>query len=187
MRLREQKAMIARRMVGHLPIISICGQPFFIDIRAQQLRSVADYSKYLPFYLMQADSITHGRRFLYDLKAGALYHPLDTISSLCSCVSDNLVLVHLPFELQMDPVGVALMNGYDMDLALRMYPLQKELKAIVTELDTEATFYFIQLFTAKVWPRSFNGKRNCFQKEGRKERLERMGSAACCNHCGMQL
>ena len=63
-------------------------------------------------------------------------------------------------------------------------PLQKELKAIVTELDTEAAFYFIQLFTAKVWPDSLAGKRNCFQKEGRKEKVER---ATCCNHCGMQL
>ncbi|SEA14947.1 hypothetical protein SAMN05192529_10949 [Arachidicoccus rhizosphaerae] len=176
MRLRELKVLIARRLVGHLPVINICGQPFFVDIRAQQLRSVADYGKYLPFYLMHPDPMTHGRRFLYDPKAIELYAPLDSDFG----VPDTLVLVHLPFELMMDPIGVAKMNGYDMDLALKMYPLQKELKAIVTELDTDTTFYFIQLFTAKVSPGGFAGERDCCQKEGRN------GKVACCHHCGRQ-
>lgn len=177
MRLREQKAVIARRLVGYLPIINICGQPFFIDIRAQQLRSVADYGKYVPFYLMQADPMTHGRQFLYDPNVKELYHPLDNDASL----PDKLVLVHLPFELQMDPIGVARMNGYDMDLALKMYPVQKELKAIVTELDTETTFYFIQLFTANVWMGGFASERNCFREDRRK------GKMPCCKHRGGQL
>ena len=177
MRLREQKAMIARRLVGHLPVINICGQPFFIDIRAQQLRSVADYGKYLPFYLMQPDRMTHGRRFLYDPKARALYHPLDSDVD----VPDKLVLVHLPFELMMDPIGLARMNGYDVDLALKMYPLQKELKAVVTELDTEGAFYFIQLFMPDRWMGGFAGARNCFQEGCRK------GGIPCCKHCECQL
>lgn len=173
MRLREQKAMIAKRLVGHLPIINIYGQPFFIDIRVQQLRSVADYGKYLPFYLMQPDPMTHGRRFLYDPKGRALYHPLDSNVD----VPDTLVLVHLPLDLQMDPIGVARMNGYDMDLALKMYPVQKELKAIVTELDTETTFYFIQLFMSNVGMSSFADAQNYFQEEYKTRKMP------CCKQC----
>lgn len=177
MRLREQKAVIARRLVGHLPIINICGQPFFIDIRAQQLRSVADYGKYLPFSLMQPDPMTHGRKFLYDPTASELYHPLDNDSD----VPDKLVLIHLPFELQLDPIGVARMNGYDMDLALKMYPIQKELKAVVTELNTEATLYFIQLFMPDMWMGGFASEQNCCREECGK------GKRTCCKHCGRQL
>lgn len=197
MRLRDQNSMMAKRLKGHLPVIDICGQPFFIDIRAQQLRSVADYGKYLPFYLMQPDPMSHGRKFLYDPDAMELFAPVGW-NPVTSHNHDRLVLVHLPMDLQMDPIGVALMNGYDLDLALELYPLQRELKAVVTEpalkVKREAGVYCIDLILAGMG-RSPNSGRCCFAKEqkcckgkgegepGRRD----VGGRDYCKYCGKQL
>ena len=197
MRFRDQKSMMAKRLKGHLPVIDICGQPFYIDIRAQQLRSAADYGKYLPFYLMQPDPMTHGRVFLYDPDAMELFDPLGW-NPVTFHDQDRLVLVHLPMDLQMDPIGVARMNGYDLDLALRLYPLQRELKAVVTEpalkVKSEAGLYCIDLFFAGMG-RSHNRGRDCLAKEqkcckgkgegenGNKDE----GGRDRCKYCGKQL
>jgi len=201
MRLRDQKSMMAKRLKGHLPVIDICGKPFFIDIRAQQLRSVGDYGKYLPFYYMKPDPMTHGRVFLYDPDTMELLEPL-CWNPVASHNHDRLVLVHLPMDLQMDPIGVAQMKGYNLDLALRLYPLQRELKAVVTELDLDLDFdlgvdcaagvYCIDLIVAGMG-RSQKSGRGCFAKErkcckGRGEvGKQDVGRPDYCKYCGTQL
>lgn len=140
MNAKEQEVLIARRMQGFLPTIEIFGQPFYIDIRMRELRAVDDFSKSLSFRSMERDQLTDEMSFLYDPKEKCIFIP----NADQPAVAEKPVIIMLPPEIKMDPIGTARRRGYDTGLTLKEFPIQKELKAEVFEFDREPIFYDLE-------------------------------------------
>ena len=127
----SDEQLLERRLSGTLPVIDIMGYPFIIDWRLKELRPVNDFNTRLDLKTMAMNN--DGNKYLcyYHIPTRSEVVPDKSIKELPT----DVLLLEIPFELVLDPVGVAREYGLgDTDL-LNRYPIQREIKATVIPLE----------------------------------------------------
>jgi hypothetical protein len=118
------------RLQGMLPGIEIAGSPFFVDLRAGELRPAEPLG--LPIRLAELDLTEDGNHYQ------AFYHPLARQivypDPKLTEFPDHVVMIRLPNELGLDPVGTARKYGLEELEVVRRFPISKNLKAEVIPL-----------------------------------------------------
>lgn len=111
-----------RRIGGTLPEIAIGGDRYIVDFRWKELRCVFDSSIKLPMDSFK--SIEDGMYFqaFYDVNNRKLIDPQHVKAN-----SADIMLLEIPNELVLDPVGVARQEGLaDIEL-LHFFPVKSDL------------------------------------------------------------
>jgi len=110
----NKKAYDIRVNKGVLPTINIEGHLFFVDIRMNKLRPKDDFlSNGISFSEIEEyfNDATGNYIFPYDPQKKELGNiDFETISE----IPKNLIVVEIPSELKMDPIGWNRQHGYDL-------------------------------------------------------------------------
>ncbi|WP_057937922.1 hypothetical protein [Algoriphagus resistens] len=123
--------LLKQRKIGILPQIDIAGHRYTIDIRLNELRNSDFPHKKLGLDEMAPTPNGQHYLFFYDRENRSILH----VSPDLLKIPEHTVLVAIPDELGLDPVGVARKYGLGDEYFLKMYPYGKGLKAKVIPLD----------------------------------------------------
>jgi len=126
--------MLKRRRNGELPVIHIAGHDFEIDWNERVIRHVHDNQNIINLRSVPGDAARKEINFyLHTENSHRVYLPATPTT-----LPENLVLITLPNEIQLDPLGVARGLGMDDLYFMRKYPLQMRHIAQVTQLKDTA-------------------------------------------------
>ncbi len=119
-----KQALIDKRLRGELPIIEIDGDKYIIDWRLKELRCQSDISKRID--LSRMDMNTEGTAYIgfYNTRDKQVLYNEHEIPN-----TENIAVLSIPYELKLDPVGVARQYGLEDTELLKTYPIQEDLKA----------------------------------------------------------
>jgi hypothetical protein len=116
--------LLKQRLDGVLPKIEICEEQYIVELRLNELR----HEEHSPqINLKKFDLAPDGATYQ------AFYHPL--IKQIVepdhhlTAIPEGLVMIEIPNELKLDPVGAARKYGLEEKDVLRLFPIQKALKA----------------------------------------------------------
>lgn len=126
----KEGQLLARRLAGELPQIDIAGTAFVVDWQQKELRAADDASKKISLEYMPMDEDRKHYICFYHLPSMSVVIIDDTITSL----PEDTVMLQIPNQLALDPVGVAREYGLKDTAVLQTYPLQASLKATVVPL-----------------------------------------------------
>lgn len=123
--------LVQKRLDGALPQINIAGHDYFVDLRTGELRGTDDPTRKI--VLDRLEQTDHGGyTFFFNHSKGAVvkidYDAIDREPA-------DVVLVELPKNAWLDPVGEARRRGLDGLALLGTYPLQHGLSARVHLLE----------------------------------------------------
>lgn len=119
-----------KRKLGILPQIEIAGEHFFIDLRLQELRHVRDFT---PILSLKKFTLTEDSEQYWAFYHLMLRQIIDIDPKLTE-FPDNVILIKIPNELGLDPIGAARIYGIDDVEVLKEYPIRENLKAEVVPL-----------------------------------------------------
>ena len=125
------ESLLEKRLAGELPRIDIAGHPFIIDWRLKELRPVDDFSTRIDLRNMPMDAEGVNYLCFYHIPTKSALHLSDKITEL----PKDTVMLAIPYELKLDPVGVAREYGAEDTFMLGSYPIQRNLKAKVVPLE----------------------------------------------------
>lgn len=119
------------RLAGALPEIDLAGDKFFVDWRLKELRAKDDMLP-TPLNLKTMDMNSDGTAYIcaYHIPSKSEYQ-LDVSTTE---LPKDVVILEIPYELKLDPVGVAREHGLKDTTLLRRFPIQQDLKAKVVPL-----------------------------------------------------
>ncbi|WP_425637942.1 hypothetical protein ACPUEN_00820 [Algoriphagus yeomjeoni] len=131
--------LLKQRKMGILPEIDIAGHLYTVDLRLNELRNVELPNKKLS--LDEMVTAPNGRHYLffYDIESRSILHASSDMVTLPT----NAVLVEIPDELGLDPVGMARKYGLSDEYFLKMHPYEKAGKATLTSLDKSGLPEFV--------------------------------------------
>lgn len=118
------------RLDGQLPTIRIIDQDYYIDWRLRELRMKEDASKVLKLSDMGMDRKGNHYLCFYDAEQKSAVQIPNTITEMPT----GVVVIKIPYELKLDPVGVAREFGLGDTELLKKFPIQKNLVAEVIAL-----------------------------------------------------
>lgn len=121
--------LVALREKGVLPVIEIAGHPFYVDIRMDSLRPKDDFSTTGIQFAEIEDCLTEDESTYtvpYDPNTKE-YVELDFNS--ITAIPEGLIIVEIPYQSQLDPIGYALKHDLDPKDLLRVYPPGRDMKA----------------------------------------------------------
>jgi len=126
--------LVDLRLQGQLPKIKISDRSFIIDWRLKELRAVDNPGhsismKHLPL-------TPDGESYYFFLHEPSLR--LVSIGENITRLPKDVVLVEIPNELKLDPIGVAREFGLQDTEMLATFPIQRDLTAKVTPLQDTA-------------------------------------------------
>lgn len=129
LQLNVDQSALTERLGGLLPTIKILGEIFYVDLRMGCLR--ADYTH--PERQMYFNDIDH----FYDEQSNtyALHMdskkkiPVDVDWSTATKIPPGLVVVRIPPEENLDPVGYARLHGLDMEAHLRFHKIDMRMES----------------------------------------------------------
>jgi hypothetical protein len=136
----NDKLQLEKRLNGELPIINIAGSDYrvlveerkliqaempFQAIDLSKLQVAEDNESYIAYYQTPLKKVV-------DIQPGIMQLPKDVVG------------IHIPYELKLDPVGFARQHGLDEMAVLSFYPLQRELKAKVVSLAETELPYLVE-------------------------------------------
>ncbi|SDF15698.1 hypothetical protein SAMN05216464_113148 [Mucilaginibacter pineti] len=116
--------LLGRRLAGELPQIEICGDKYFVDLRLNQLRH-EDFNPQINMKRLDLSSDGTTYQAFYQPLIKQVVEPDHNLTA----IPEGLVMIEIPNELKLDPVGAARKYGLEEKDVLRMFPIQKELKA----------------------------------------------------------
>lgn len=123
--------LLKQRKTGVLPEIDIAGHAYTVDLRLNELRNVELPNKKLSLDEMVTAPSGKHYLFFYDWQSRCILHA----SSEMVILPKNAVLVEIPDELGLDPVGVARKLGLGDEYFLKMHPYDGPLKGKIIPLD----------------------------------------------------
>ncbi|MBN7817478.1 hypothetical protein [Algoriphagus pacificus] len=128
------------RKKGVLPIIDLAGHSYTIDVRFGELRNVEQ-----PWLSLKLDQLVTTEdyrhyKFFYNMAEKQVFQATHNLVEM----PKNVVLLEIPDELGLDPVGVARKYGLSDDYFLKIYPFQSRHKARITALEDSGIKEFIQ-------------------------------------------
>ena len=122
--------LLQARLAGQPPIIDLAGDHFTVDLRLRELRHAKN--SYPVISLKSFELSEDGNHYQ------AFYQPLlqqvVQIDPRLTEFPDGVIMLRLPNDIGLDPIGVARQYGTDEKEFLRRCPIQKELKAEVIPL-----------------------------------------------------
>lgn len=123
------KHLVALREKVTLPIIDIAGHPFFVDLRLDSLRPKDDFTT----TGIQFSDIDHC--LLEDERVYQITYNPDTRTyadidfEKITAIPKDIIVVEIPFQPTLDPVGYARKYGLDAREILRAHPPVADMKA----------------------------------------------------------
>ncbi|AGA78203.1 hypothetical protein [Echinicola vietnamensis] len=121
---------LQQRKAGILPEIDIAGDTYTIDVRLGELRNKDQPWKRLGFDKMVTSEKGGHYLFFYRTRKQELFYA----SREMTTVPRDVVLVEIPHELHLDPVGMARKYELADDYFQKRYPIQAKLQASVVPL-----------------------------------------------------
>ncbi len=127
----SDKKLLELRLHGILPRIDIAGHDYIVDWQHKELRPLDD--RFARIDLRNMPLSADGEKYLcfFHLPTRSVLHLPENITIL----PEDTVLLEIPNELHLDPVGVARQYGQKDDFLLGHYPVRYELKARVIALE----------------------------------------------------
>lgn len=123
--------LLDKRLKGELPVIDICGHPFYVDLFMGSLRPKDDFTtEGIRFNDIEGDQSPDGShyRIVYDpLKHQPVFINWQEITA----VPSGVVVIEIPTERQLDPVSYARLYDWDMKQMLMGNPIKPDMKAKV--------------------------------------------------------
>jgi hypothetical protein len=121
---------LAERLAGILPQIEIAGTNYIVDWRLKELRQDNAPHEKINLKTLTLSDDGEYYQFFYNVRSKTVYTTETTITAL----PENVVMLEIPNELKLDPVGVA--RQYEMDdfAMLLTHPYRSKLSAIVHPL-----------------------------------------------------
>lgn len=116
---------VQRRVKGILPIITIVDDEYIVDWRLKELRMKDRPENIISLKNMDMDDKGSSYLCFYDKKAKAVIRIGDDITEL----PKDAVMLKIPYELKLDPVGVAREYGLGDTELLNRFPIQENLQA----------------------------------------------------------
>lgn len=114
--------LLKRRLAGMLPKVMIDGQWFLIDVKHHELRSSGNARRRIDLDGLPLDETGMSYRFYFEPKKGAVSHS----------TAPGYLLVVIPHEKILDPVGVAQMAGLKDTALLAAYPvIEKHFASVI--------------------------------------------------------
>ncbi|WP_339869405.1 hypothetical protein [uncultured Algoriphagus sp.] len=123
--------LLRQRKIGVLPEIDIAGQVFTIDLRLNELRNTQSPDKRLGLDEMVTAKDGQHYLFFFDRENQSILHASPDLLK----IPENTVLMKIPDELGLDPVGMARRYGLGDEYFLKMHPYDGTLKGKVVPLD----------------------------------------------------
>lgn len=123
--------LLERRKIGILPEIDIAGHTYTVNLQLNELRNVENPSKKLSLDEMVISSDRQNYMFFYDCESRSILHASSDMLTL----PKNVILVTIPDEMGLDPVGLARKYGLGDEYFLKMHPYEKAPKATLTSLE----------------------------------------------------
>jgi len=120
---------IQMRESGRQPVIEIAGHPFYVDIHWGLLRPKDDFSTLgISFNDIDGYLSDDGKNYqiTYDPKAHA-FKELDY--STITSIPKNVIVVEIPSQQRLDPIGYARKHGLNKNAVLRQNPLRMKMEA----------------------------------------------------------
>lgn len=127
----SDKELLDRRLAGILPQIDIAGQPYFIDLRLKELRAVSDPNKTIRLANMAMDREGENYLCFFHLPSATVVNVAGNIIAMPT----DIVMLQIPNELRLDPVGLAREYGLEETFLLGKYPIREGLKAEVIPVE----------------------------------------------------
>jgi hypothetical protein len=125
----DQEAL-DRRLNGVLPRINIAGEDFIIDLRLKEMRHARHF---FPVLSLKSFELT-GDGWNYEAYYHLLLRQVVEIDPKLTEFPEGVVLIRIPNEIGLDPVGTARDYGMDERELLRRYPIQTALSTEVIPL-----------------------------------------------------
>lgn len=123
--------LLGKRLAGELPCILIGDDEFIIDWRLRELRHKEQCQCTIQLSGMAMSEDGEHYLCFYHLLTKAVIHIGDDITSL----PGDVVMLKIPNELKLDPVGVARDYGLDDMFMLDKYPIVSRLEAVIIVLE----------------------------------------------------
>ncbi|SEO10566.1 hypothetical protein SAMN05192574_105322 [Mucilaginibacter gossypiicola] len=120
-----------RRLAGILPQIDIGGTAYHVDWEARELREIANPAGKIDINAMELNYFKDGYEALYNSADRQLY----AVQAGSTELPPDVFLLHIPYEMELDPVAVARERGLD-DLAFTNgHPVRSNLKGYLWFVD----------------------------------------------------
>lgn len=124
---------VEMRLQGHLPILDICGHPFYIDISNQVLRPKGSSKN-------SGLDLKFGGKFDVKKKRYNFFYHIASKSEIIirhdiTKLPKGVVLIRFPSVYALDPIGVAQKQESQDDLFWQKYPMKMYSKAEVIPLE----------------------------------------------------
>jgi hypothetical protein len=119
-----------RRKQDILPTINIAGEDFIIDLRRRELRAANDYQNWID--LKQIELSPDGEYYHFFFHEPT--HQFVELQPKLVELPAGVVMVEIPNEIKLDPVGAARIYGIDEMELLRRFPIEKNLSGKLTPL-----------------------------------------------------
>lgn len=123
--------LLEQRKKGILPQIDIAGHTYTVDIRLNELRSPDFPNKRLALDEMVTSPDGKHYLFFYNPECKSIFLASGHIVK----VPEKTVLVEIPDELGLDPVGMARKYGFRDEYFLKMHPYKEGQKARITSIE----------------------------------------------------
>ncbi len=127
----SDKELLEQRLAGILPVIDIAGHTYIVDLRLKELRAKDEPHNKIRFGNMAMDIEGNNYLCFFHTPSRSVVNIQEGITS----VPKDLVMLEIPNELRLDPVGTAREYGLEDSFMLEKYPIRAELKARVIPID----------------------------------------------------
>lgn len=116
-----------------LPIINLAGTDFTVDVRMGELRNTTAPYNSIPFRSMEPTTDGYHYTFWYDKKAKGIHLNQVDVKD----IPDQLIKLQIPWEIRLDPVGVALHKNLPSNILNHYYPQQERFEATILQTKQE--------------------------------------------------
>lgn len=130
--LRSPQHLIDERLSGVLPVISILGERYHIDIRQEELRSCENLDRRIPLIDNGSDAAEIDDRYVYlfDTVGRAINRAVLSLTSL----PEHHVFIVIPDTITLDPIGAGQLHHNDPNAYLHRYPVQQQMQARIVPI-----------------------------------------------------
>ncbi|ATP57413.1 hypothetical protein CPT03_13500 [Pedobacter ginsengisoli] len=137
---------IDRRLKGELPKITLMEKPYVIDIRMQELRSVAQPAERIGIKELEMSSDGEKLHLFFDTIQGQQISK----ESVLMPFREGIVLMEMPNEILLDPVGAARLYKLEDTELLSRFPMKMNHQALAIPLTKIAHQEMIELQQKKI-------------------------------------
>lgn len=155
---------IEARLRGELPKIDIAGSLFYVDWRLRELRSVEDPTTRLNLRDMEMNNEGDKYLCLYHTEYKAIYIPTQYTKQ----IPEKVVVLEIPYELKLDPIGVARQFELPDTAMLKDFPIEKNLKATVKPISKTEAQQMLDNIRRQYQNRNERQQQNCSKRKGKR-------------------